>query len=336
MKIAAFGEVMLRFTPPEYLMLEQTEQLRMNFVGTGVNLLANLAHFQLETALITKLPANRLGEAGKAALRKLGISDQWVGEKGDHIGSFFAEMGYGIRPTQVTYQNRHQSAFGISEAKDYDFEAFLAEVDMVHICGISLSLTEKTRDAALILAQKAHACQKKVCFDFNYRPSLNTANSALFMRQQYERILPYCDIVFGSRRDLVDLLGFIPREDLEGEAQETELIQRFMSQYNLEWFAGTTRSHSQNQNYLSGYLYTQNEYQQSEKRPLLNLDRIGAGDAYAAGILYGYSQNWSLEKAVTFATVNGVLAHTIQGDIPLTTVKQVNHVLEHPNIDLIR
>lgn len=86
MKIAAFGEVMLRFTPPEYLMLEQTEQLRMNFVGTGVNLLANLAHFQLETALITKLPANRLGEAGKAALRKLGISDQWVGEKGDHIG----------------------------------------------------------------------------------------------------------------------------------------------------------------------------------------------------------------------------------------------------------
>lgn len=88
MKIAAFGEVMLRFTPPEYLMLEQTEQLRMNFVGTGVNLLANLAHFQLETALITKLPANRLGEAGKAALRKLGISDQWVGEKGDHIGSF--------------------------------------------------------------------------------------------------------------------------------------------------------------------------------------------------------------------------------------------------------
>ena len=72
------------------------------------------------------------------------------------------------------------------------------------------------------------------------------------------------------------------------------------------------------------------------KRPLLNLDRIGAGDAYAAGILYGYSQNWSLEKAVTFATVNGVLAHTIQGDIPLTTVKQVNHVLEHPNIDLIR
>ena len=138
--------------------------------------------------------------------------------------------------TQVTYQNRHQSAFGISEAKDYDFEAFLAEVDMVHICGISLSLTEKLVIFALILAQKAHAYQKKVCFDFNYRPSLNTANSALFMRQQYERILPYCDIVFGSRRDLVELLGFIPREDLEGEAQETELIQRFMSQYNLEWF----------------------------------------------------------------------------------------------------
>ena len=70
---------------------------------------------------------------------------------------------------------------------------------------------------------------------------------------------------------MVELLGFIPREDLEGEAQETELIQRFMSQYNLEWFFGTTRSHSQNQNYLSGYLYTQNEYQQSEKDRFLIL-----------------------------------------------------------------
>ena len=84
MKIAAFGEVMLRFTPPEYLMLEQTEQLRMNFVGTGVNLLANLAHFQLETALITKLPANRLGEAGKAALRKLVFLQKWVMESAPH------------------------------------------------------------------------------------------------------------------------------------------------------------------------------------------------------------------------------------------------------------
>ncbi len=106
---------------------------------------------------------------------------------------------------------------------------------------------------------------------------------------------------------MVELLGFIPREDLEGEAQKTELIQRFMSQYNLEWFAVTTRSHSKNQNYLSGYLYTQNEYQQSEKRPPLNLDRIGAGDAYAAGILYGYSQNWSLEKAVTLPQSMGSL-----------------------------
>lgn len=73
-------------------------------------------------------------------------------------------MGYGIRPTQVTYQNRHQSAFGISEAKDYDFEAFLAEVDMVHICGISLSLTEKTRDLCFDTCSKGACLSKESLF----------------------------------------------------------------------------------------------------------------------------------------------------------------------------
>ncbi len=107
----AFGEVMLRFTPPEYLMLEQTEQLRMNFVGTGVNLLANLAHFQLETALITKLHANRLGEAGKSSAKEVRNFRSMGRRKRAVILVVFAEMGYGIRPTQVTYQNRHQSAF---------------------------------------------------------------------------------------------------------------------------------------------------------------------------------------------------------------------------------
>ena len=133
MKIGAFGEVMLRLTPPEYLLLEQSNQLRMEFTGTGVNLLSNLSHFGHETALLTMVPDNRLGEAALANLRRLGIATDFIGQAGDHLGSFFAEIGYGTRPTQVTYQNRRNSAFSLADTKDYLLADFVAQMDLIHI-----------------------------------------------------------------------------------------------------------------------------------------------------------------------------------------------------------
>ncbi|MGX7245907.1 sugar kinase [Enterococcus quebecensis] len=336
MKIAAFGEIMMRLTPPEYLMLEQTKELRLDFTGTGVNILSNLAHFGCRTSLITNLPDNRLGQAAKASMRQLGIQDQWVGVAGDHIGSYFAEMGFGPRPTQVTYQNRRNSSFGVSNASSYDFDTFLEEFDLVHICGISLSLTEATRDAAFTLAKKAHEKGKKVCFDFNFRPSLNEDHDISFMKEQYEKILPYCDLVFGSQRDLTDLLEMPVNESLDSSKQFEELVHRFMDKYQIESFAGTIRRSEADKHYLVGFLFDAETYVQAEPREVVNLDRIGAGDGYAAGILLGYSDEWSLMETVEFATANGVLAHTIQGDVPLTTIEQVRHMMEQPTVDIIR
>ena len=106
MTIAAFGEVMLRLTVPDHLLLEQTDQLQMSFTGTGVNILASLAHFGQDTRLISAVPANRLGSAAQGALRRIGVGDRFVQQRGDHLGSFFVELGYGNRPDSVTYQNR--------------------------------------------------------------------------------------------------------------------------------------------------------------------------------------------------------------------------------------
>lgn len=336
MRIAAFGEIMMRLTPPEYLMLEQTKELRLGFTGTGVNILSNLAHFGTQTSLLTNLPDNRLGEAAKASVRQLGIQDCWIGSLGDHIGSYFAEMGFGPRPTQVTYQNRRNSSFGISGASDYDLDAFLEEIDLIHICGISLSLTEKTREAALVLAEKAHKKGKKVCFDFNFRPSLNEAHGVSLMQEQYEKMLPYCDVVFGSQRDLTDLLGMELDQTLDVSEQFERVVRQFMAKYQIEHFAGTIRQGEGDRRYLTGFLFDAENYVQAAPRQIINLDRIGAGDGYAAGILLGYSESWSLVETVEFATANGVLAHTIQGDVPLTTRKQVKHLMEQPTVDLIR
>lgn len=334
MKIGALGEVMLRLTPPEYLLLEQTNQLRMEFTGTGVNLLSNLSHFEQETALLTMVPDNRLGEAALANLRRLGIATDFIGQTGDHLGSFFAESGYGVRPTQVTYQNRRSSAFSLAEPSAYSLADFVAEMDVIHICGISLSLTEQTVATALELADLAHTAGKTVCFDFNFRPSLNHGpGQKEQMKQRYEAILPYCDLVFGSVRDLVELLHF--GEAPTDEATETTLIQRFMRHYELQWFAGTKRER-RGEPGLSGKLYTPERVFASRWHKLTVLDRIGAGDAYGAGILLGYGEGWDLQRTCDFATANAVLAHTIQGDVPLIRRKLVEHYLQHPDIDLLR
>lgn len=331
MRFAAFGEVMLRLSPPEYLLLDQTNELRMDYTGTGVNIMANLAQFGYETSLVTVLPENRLGQVAKSAIAKYGIKTDLLTFAHHHIGSYFAENGYGARPTQVTYQNRHHSSFGVSNQTAYDFEKVIASADLIQICGISLSLTDNTRDAAHTLARKAAASGKKVCFDFNFRPSLNTEpNKVAFMKEQYEAILPYCNIVFGSVRDLTDLL------QLEQTDTEDELILQFMETYQIDWFAGTKRFSEKTQKQQQGFLYSREEHVVSRKHELTILDRIGAGDAYAAGILTGYAESWHLKETVEFAAMNAVLAHTIHGDVPLTTKEQVFTILENPGIDLIR
>lgn len=336
MKIGAFGEVMLRLTTPEHLLLEQTHHLRMDFTGTGVNLVANLACFGLSSALLTALPDNRLGDAAQANLKSLGIDTQFVVRQHQHMGSYFAEMGFGPRPTQVTYQNRVNSSFGLSKAADYDFAAFASATDLIHICGISLSLTEKTAEAALQLAKTAHEQGKKVCFDFNFRPSLNQEEGKKEqMKARYEAILPYCSIVFGSIRDLTDLLQRADRQTLKTPQDEVSVIQAFMKEYGIEWFAGTTRRVNE-QKQISGYLVASDTAFQTVPQPLTVLDRIGAGDAYAAGVLLGYAENWSIERTANFALANSLLAPTIQGDVPLTTRQQVERLLTDPHTDLIR
>ncbi|MGM0257481.1 2-dehydro-3-deoxygluconokinase [Enterococcus sp. AZ093] len=335
MKIGAFGEVMLRLTPPEYLMLEQTHTLRMAYTGTGVNLVGNLAHFGLESYLLTALPANRLGDAALANLKSLGINTSYVIQKEQHIGTYFAEMGYGIRPTEITYQNRKNSSFGLATVADYAIEDFIETVDLVHICGISLSLNEHSAEVALAVAKTAHRKGKKVCFDFNFRPSLNQEpDKKRVMKERYQEILPYCTVIFGSVRDLSELLE--RPIDLSSRSAKIRSFQEFLSDYQIDWFAGTTRQSTSEKKQLSGYLMTSTEWIETEAYPLDSLDRIGAGDAFAAGILLGYNEEWSLDRTVQFALGNSRLAHTIQGDVPLTTRKQVDQLLTHPTIDLNR
>ena len=326
MKIVAYGEMMLRLMPPDFMLLEQTDQLRMSFVGTGVNLLSGLWRFGHEVALITTVPDNGLGRAAVAEARKLGISDRFIQLEGNHLGSYFVELGYGGRPTQVTYQNRVNSAFAMADANKYDFSQMLGGADYVHICGISLSLTEATRQAALNLAACSEELGKKLCFDFNYRPSLNQQNNKDLLQGAYQQILESAHIVFGSLRDLTGLLG------MDTDLQLEQAGFRFMKEFGIEIFAGTMREKGK----LTGFMFVGDRFYVSEPVKLQVLDRIGGGDAYACGILNGLLEGWSPQYTLEFAMASTALAHSTLGDAPRATKSQVEHYIKHPDMDLIR
>lgn len=310
MKILAFGEVMMRLTPPEYKLIEQTTTVDISFNGTGVNILSGLTHFGYKTSLLTQLPDNHVGKAAAGFVRKLGIDDSNISYSGDHIGLYFLEIGYGNRPSEVTYLERMSSAFGVSTPADYSIDTVINKFDIIHICGITLSLGEGTRETAIELAKKANQAGKIVCFDFNYRPSLNKNRSHEWLKNQYERILPYCTVVFGGERDLRELLDF------SGDTLE-QLSQKFMKKYEVRYFSGSKRSKNSIGDQLSGFLHTSKGFSESPTYELKVFDRIGTGDAFAAGIITGIIEDWSADRTVTFATCNAVLAHTTFGDSPL-------------------
>jgi len=330
MNILAFGEVMIRFTVDDKMMLEQSDRLTMTTVGTGVNLLSSLAHFGYDTSILTVLPDNPIGKKAGADLRKLGISDKKVVYRDKNIGSFFVELGQGARPERVTYQDRLSSAFSQMSAEEYDFERDLAGVDIVHICGIALSLTHKTRRAALQLAEKAHARNKIVCFDFNYRMSLNEGVKHDDMKQRYQKILPYVDIVFGSKRDLTDLLDY-------QDTTEVKLYEKFCQDYQINFFAGSKRTFIDGKKYFEGFLFHHDKVYSSAPQELNILDRIGSGDAFASGIITGLLEKWDFDDILKFAIANSVLSQASMNDSPIFSKEDVfNYIDSEGKNDLIR
>lgn len=310
MKILAFGEVMMRLNPIGFKKIVQTEQMDFSFTGTGLNILAGLAQNGYETIMLTTLPENNLGKAAAATIRKLGISDKEITYAGHHMGVYILELGYGDRPSEVTYLNRSHSAFNEFLLTEASIEKALEKIDVVHICGIALSTSMISRQNALKLVKKASQKGIKVCFDFNFRSTLNTNTDMEQLVVSYQEILQHAEIVFGSLRDLTDLLH------ITGESEE-EIVEKFMTTYPIQMFAGTYRHQTGNEKYLQGFLYDLNQKILSEKLHYSVLDRIGTGDGYVAGVLTGIFEEWPLKKIVAFATHQGVLAHTTVGDSPV-------------------
>jgi len=326
-KVLAFGEVMMRMATSSHLPLPQTNILHVAYTGTGLNVLSALSHFGLRTSLVTKLPDNPLGDAAIANIRALGIGTEDISRGGQFIGKYFLEQGFDVRPSRITYSNRTESSFCRSTLDVYSFDEIFRDADMIHFCGITLAVSEQTRKLAFAFAKEAQERGVKVVFDSNYRPKLWKHNYAE-AKKWYEKFLPYVDICFMTDKNATKILGFKSKET-DPKERLRDLLTKVGKIFNIQMIAGTIREYLDgNGHSLQGFVVTGEQITFSKPDEFQILDRIGGGDGFASGLLYGYMRGLSREAMIEFATASGVLAHTTYGDSPISRVEDVWAFLE--------
>ncbi|MCQ4088900.1 sugar kinase [Saccharibacillus sp. JS10] len=322
-KVAAFGEVMMRLETPGLRLLSQTDTLQVSYSGSGVNVLSALSRFGHTAFPVTTLPDNPIGDAAEANLRKLGLSSDYIRKDGLYLGMYFLESGFGARASRVTYSNRPQSSFNTAAEDAYSFAETAKAVDAVHFCGISLAMNDTVRRQALAFAEAVKAAGKIVIFDCNYRPALWGADGYALARPWFEKMLHFADIVCMNENDAIHILG-LPTSSIERVDQLLELIPAVANHYGIATIAGTHRAiESDGRHSLLGYLYTGGDFHFSDLLTFSVYDRIGAGDAYASGIIHGQLSDFAPEQTVRFASAASMLAHTIAGDTPFSSEAQI-------------
>ncbi|MDI4649319.1 sugar kinase [Cohnella hashimotonis] len=335
-KVAAFGEVMMRLQVPGYELLTQADTLKYSFSGTGVNIVSALARFGHAGYLVTTLPANPLGDAAVAYLRKLGVAQDFIRRDGKYVGLYFLENGFGARPSRVTYTNRLESSFNTAPAGAYDWEALAEGLDAVHFCGITLAMNDTVRGH---MAELARAVKRKgglVVFDCNYRPTLWGEDGYAKAKPHYIEMLSLADLVFMNEKDAIHILGMETSRTVRRD-QLTDLIPAVADTYGIAAIAGTHRAIiGDGTHALQGFLYENRQFAFSKTLTFAVYDRIGAGDAYASGILHGALTGMPSGRTVEFAAAAAMLAHTVQGDTPMSTEAEIFRAMTEAAGDIER
>lgn len=330
-RFVTFGEIMLRLKPPGFERFFQSPHLEATFGGGEANVATALARFGLDTAYVSVIPANAIGDACVAELRKHGIDTSTVVRKGGRLGIYFLENGANQRPSVVVYD---RAGAAIAEAKpgDIDWARTFQGATWFHITGITPAISQTAADLSLESMKKAKEMGLKVSMDLNYRKNLWKYGKTA--PQVMGELVKYTDVAIANEEDCQKALGISVPVDVESGHLSAEqykaLTDKVLSAYpNLTHIAITLReSRSADNNGWSGVLNNRKEFLASRKYDITDIvDRVGGGDSFAAGLIYGLSSLATAQEALEFAVAASCLKHSIPGDLPLLTVAEVKALM---------
>ncbi len=353
MKIVTFGEIMARLAAPGFLRLRQAlpGSLEVTFGGAEANVAASLALWGADTQFVTALPRHAIADACIGSLQALGVGTRHCVRTAEgRLGLYFLEAGANQRPSQVIY-DREGTAIAITPGAAYDWDAIFQAADWFHLTGITPSISETAAGVAWQAVQAAHARGVTVSCDLNFRKKLWRWESGTAPRHLAEttmrRLLPLVDVLIANEEDCADVLQIrAGQSDVESGQLEIErypeVARQVLEQFpQLRFVAITLReSLSASHNNWGAMLFDATaqtahfapqqagHYQPYEIRNMV--DRVGGGDAFAAGLIFALcgEDHHQPPDALHFAVAASCLAHSIVGDVNLTSRTEVEALMK--------
>ena len=326
-RVVAFGEVMLRLKSPGLERLFQSPSLEASFGGAEANVAVSLAQFGVPVSFVSAIPANPIGDACLGELRKFGVDTSRVRRQGSRLGIYFLEAGANQRPSKVVY-DRSGSAIAAAKPGDFDWDVVLDGASWFHLTGVTPAISQSAADLAIDGARRAREKGITVSCDYNYRKNLwKYGKSAPDVMRELVR---HVHVGIANEEDCQEALGIELDVDVASGSLATDryraLAARVLEEFpNLDKQVITLReSHSADRNGWSAVLHNRKDFLLSRRYDITDIvDRVGAGDSFAAGLIYGLQAHGDDARALEFAAAASCLKHSILGDFNRVSVSEV-------------
>jgi 2-dehydro-3-deoxygluconokinase len=327
-EVVTFGEVLLRLTTPKHERFSQARQFDVIYGGTECNVAVALSNWGVTTHHVTAAPDNDIGQACVAYIRQFGPQTSFIKRLPGRQGLYFLEAGASVRASKVVY-DRAGSSFSMLRPGVFDWREIFKGKHWFHFTGISAAVSD---GAAAVCAEAAGAARQAglmVSCDLNYRSALWTPERA---RPVMRQLMKDVDVLLGGREDADKCLGVVAGgaggAGLDYSSSEQTAL-KLKAEFGFKKVALTMRAgDSADENEVSA-VYLDGDRVLRGRKVLLRgmVDRVGGGDAFSAGMIFGNLQGWESQKTLDFAVASGAIKHTVHGDFNIASVSEVESVL---------
>ncbi|HRE50476.1 MAG TPA: sugar kinase [Flavitalea sp.] len=329
-KVVTLGEIMLRLSTPDFKRFVQSDSFDVTYGGGEANVAAAICNYGENGTFVTKVPNNPIGQSAINHLRRYGVDTQFIVRGGDRLGIYFLETGASMRASQVVYDRAGASIADV-DVKEFDFDKILEGADWFHTTGITPALSDKAAALAEAALKAAKAKGIVTSIDLNYRKKLWSKEKA---REIMTRLCQYVDVCIGNEEDAETTLGFkaegtdVTKGELNLEGYKS-VFQQMKAKFGFKYIASTLReSHSASDNGWSALVYDGNEFYHTKQYEVRIVDRVGSGDSFASGFIYGLVTGMKMSEAAEFGVAASALKHTIPGDLNHATLSEVKDLMK--------
>ncbi|MGK9478000.1 PfkB family carbohydrate kinase [Melioribacter sp. OK-6-Me] len=332
-KVVTFGEIMLRLSTPGYTRFVQAQNFDVTFGGGEANVAVSLSNYGFDSYFVTKLPKHEIGQSAVNHLRRYGVKDDYIVRGGDRIGIYFLETGASQRASKVIY-DRANSAVSLMKKGEVDWKKVFENASWFHWTGITPALGKNAQDLLSEACETAKSMGVTVSCDLNFRAKMwTTAEAQAVMKP----LMKYVDVCIANEEDAEKSLGLkAEKTNVEAGKLDEEgyfnVAKKLKETYGFKSVAITLReSYSASRNGWSALLLDDKDCKEpyrSKKYEIDIVDRVGGGDAFASGLIYGLLTKENTKDALEFAVAASCLKHTIPGDFNLVSIDEVEKLVK--------